>query len=277
MNKIMKCLLLCIPLCGVFIGGVFLEAPPVARTIDSDIGMSIPQPGTSAWRFTEGSSITRFKKHGFNAALPDGRANVYLHGDSYIEALMVPDDKKPDAVLTRELGGTNLVWGIGRSGTGIPSFIVHAREYERVFGLPRVHIFFVTSSDDITGDKGDEYVWDESGIQKCTPKTSQMQMGLVRVVNKYHLNFLISCYNNYNQFKRKRWHFFPEFSSSVKTKSVSRSCGSTDELLDVLCDEIRRTIKAPVLFVYCPDTPVLANGSVSFQEGEECFLNLGGD
>lgn len=275
MNTIMKYLPWFIPLCGVFIGAFFLEAPPVARTIDPEIGMSIPLPGSSSWRFTEGGSITRFKEHGLNAALPDGIANVYLHGDSYIEALMVPDEKKPDAVLTRELGGINLVWGIGRSGTGIPSFIVHAREYERLFGMPKVHVFFVTSSDDITGDNGDEYIWNESGIHKCPPKTSRMQMSFVRMVNKYHLNFLISCYNNFNRLKHKRWHFYPSASSIVETNLPS-PCLSTSELLDMLCDEIRRTIKAPVLFVYCPDTPVITNGCIIFQEGEECFLKLKG-
>lgn len=91
----MKWLMAMIGILGVvWLCGIFLEAPPVARVIDNDVGMSVPQPGTSVWRFTEGNSNTRFKEHGLNAALPDGRANIYLHGDSYIEGLMLSDEKK---------------------------------------------------------------------------------------------------------------------------------------------------------------------------------------
>ena len=273
----MKWLMAMIGILGVvWLCGIFLEAPPVARVIDNDVGMSVPQPGTSVWRFTEGNSNTRFKEHGLNAALPDGRANIYLHGDSYIEGLMLSDEKKPDVVLTKALGGTNLVWGIGRSGIGIPSFIVHAREYERVFGVPRVHVFFVTSSDDILGDQGDEYVWDREGVSKCAPRTSPSKMKLIRFVNKYHLNFLISCYNNFNRLKKRRWHLVPGISRGDTSKQSSDESAPVAQCFEALCGEIKRTVKAPVLFVYCPHTPVLANGSVTCSAGEECFLKVKG-
>lgn len=261
----------------VYISGIFLEASPVARVIDEKIGMSVPQPDTSAWRFTEGGSITRFKKHGLNAALPDGIANVYLHGDSYIEALMVPDDKKPDAVLTHALGGTNLVWGIGRSGTGLPSFIVHAREYERAFGIPKVHIFFVTSLDDVTCDQGDEFVWGEHGVRKCAPRMSEAQMRLSRIINRYHLNFILSAYTKINQLKHKRWRFLPysvNGENPCAERELSTPVSSVEDKLDFLCDEMVRTIQAPVLIVYCPSTPVLINGEIIYQEGDACFHEL---
>ena len=262
---------------AVYITGIFLEASPVARVVDPVVGMSVPQEGSSVWRFTEGCSITKFKEHGLNAALPAGRANVYLHGDSYIEALMVPDEKKPDAVLTHALGGTNLVWGIGRSGTGIPSFIVHAREYERTFGIPRLHIFFVTSTDDIIGDIGDEFVWDEEGVRKCPPRTSPAQMRLARIVNRYHINFILSAYNKIKMLKSKRWRLLPGFGAGKSVVPMKRHQGEGQgckEKFGFLCAEIKRTIRAPVLFVYCPNAPVLENGAVSFPVGDEIFCGM---
>ena len=247
----------------VFIVGIFLAPAPVARSYDSSLLLKVPMANSSAWRFTEGYAISRFGKHGFNAYLPENSASrIYLHGDSYVEALQVSDDNKPDAVMTRFYNENPVVYGYGRSGTGLPSFIVHARECERAFGKPLCHVFFVTSiSSDIFDDSGVDFVW-EKEVLKTNPNAAfdSMRDKSARIFNQLHLNFISSA-----------GQLFSTWLAGLNRQNTlsKKNSGTTgDESLKLrqqiqrLVSEMKKGIEAPCVIAYCPFVPSIANGEI---------------
>jgi hypothetical protein len=250
----------------VFVGGVLLSASPVAREVDSLLNVSTPKEGSSVLRFTEGYAISRFGKHGHNpCAHNDGidiADTIFLHGDSFIEALQVPDECKPDVVLAKCLGGSIGVIGIGRSGAGFPSMIVRARAYEKAFGAPKYHLFFSANMDnDVFGDEGDEFVRTTDGIVQCMPKASGGRQKMINVINRFHFNCLLSCWTDIQVILRKRWHFLPRFHKTKKRTSFPRQKDLAGEL-NFLCGEMRKDISAPVIVVYCPSVPAIRHGQI---------------
>lgn len=251
-------------------GGILLSASPVAREVDLKLNVSTPQDGSSVWRFTEGCAISRFGKHGLNpcawVADLDIKKTIFLHGDSFVEALQVSDECKPDAVLAKCLGGKTRVIGIGRSGAGFPSMIVRARAYEEAFGVPKCHLFFSSNiHNDVFGDEGDEFARTEQGIEQRPPKSSASQMKMARFINRFRLNCLLSAYQGLQGIMKKRWRFAPHFPKSSKPTVPKREQDIEGELR-FLCGEMRKDIAAPIIVVYCPQIPYAKQGQIVLKD-----------
>lgn len=250
----------------VVVGGVLLSASPIAREVDPLLNVSMPKEGSSAWRFTEGYAISRFGKHGLNPCVWHEGMNIaetiFLHGDSFVEALQVPDECKPDVVLAKCLDDKADVIGIGRSGSGFPSMIVRARAYEKVLGVPKCHLFFSSNIDnDVFGDEGDEFVRTADGIVQCPPRASVVQQKMINAINLFHLNCMLSGYSGVQAIMRKRWHFMPRFPKAEKSAPGPRQKDLAGEL-NFLCGEMRKDISAPVIVVYCPSVPTIRHGRI---------------
>lgn len=254
----------------VVASGILLSASPVSREVDPLLNVSTPKDGSTVWRFTEGYAISCFGKHGLNPCVQNDGTDIadtiFLHGDSFVEALQVPDECKPDVMLAKFLGGKAGVIGIGRSGSGFPSMIVRARAYEKVFGAPKCHLFLSSSIDnDVFGDEGDEFVRTADGIVQCPPKASAVQQKMINAINRFHLNCMLSGYTGIQASMRKRWHFMPRFHKPKKRTSGTRQKDLAGEL-NFLCGEMRKDISAPVIVVYCPSVPAIRHGRIERED-----------
>lgn len=231
---------------------------PVARVMDEDMKLVVPLEGGELFRCTEGVARSRFGIFGFNPVVADKifgmTPKIFLYGDSFVEALQVQDEFKPDAVMSRHLGGVATTFGIGRSGAGLKSFIMRAQGYERAFGRPVCHVFFIASvRDDLFHDQG--------GVVdgKC-------QLAFSNFASRFHLNVLLATYTIGRSLKNRSLHLF--HLSCSKETPVTIECRDVLTTIQFFVGEIKEKISAPVLIVYCPNVPRIHKGEVVFLDDE---------
>lgn len=236
---------------------LFIGASPVARIFDEKLGMVVPLDGSEVVRFSEGGARTRFGAHGFNPFVAervhDVGQKVFLYGDSFVEALQVADEAKPDVAMTRSLNGAAIAFGVGRSGAGLKSFIKRAGCYERAFGRPVCHVFFVASvRDDLFHDYGVEPV--------------EKQLEFSNFVNRFHLSGLLAAYTAGQNLIKADLNFIPGRRDAFN----SRPRGEKDvsAVTRLIVEEIKAKVGAPVLIAYCPNVPQMRRGEISFVNDE---------
>ena len=242
--------------CAVLWGASILFARQyVSWTYDERLAEIVPESGSEVINFREGMAITRYADYGLNACCPfqkDGKF-VLLHGDSYVEAFQLDDDKKPDAVLAHEIGNGVRVHGIGRSGAGLPSMILRAQSYERTLGMPAVHVFLVASGirNDLFEDTGGA-VRIETGYAK--PATSGFSCRVAKVRNLLHLNF-ITTFNKVLKDIHGRF-------GSHNVQAPQNIAHNVEEEARFVLLFMRRSLKSPCAIVYCPNLPrIVGRGS----------------
>lgn len=237
---------------AVALVALFVGALPVARIFDEKLGMVVPLDGSEAVRFSEGGARSRFGAHGFNPVVAgkihDVGQKVFLYGDSFVEALQVADEAKPDAVMTRNFNGAAITFGIGRSGAGLKSFIKRAGCYELAFGRPVCHVFFVASvRDDLFHDYGAEPV-------------GEKQLEFSNFVNRFHLNGLLAAYTAGQSLIKAELNFIP--GRQVAFNSRARAEKDVAAVTHVIVGEIKTKVSAPVLIAYCPNVPQMRRGEI---------------
>lgn len=136
--------------------GAILCSSDSHPVFDAQLNAWVPQAGVARqWR-DEGWATTRYGAHGLlrdtEAQLGAKPPLIFLHGDSFVEALQVPDDEKPEAQLTRCLRGAGgeplsgaLVVGLGESGLSAAGICFRLPRYEQLLGVPQLHIVMFTS------------------------------------------------------------------------------------------------------------------------------------
>ena len=244
---------------AVALVALFVGALPVARIFDEKLGMVVPLDGSEVVRFSEGGARSRFGAHGFNPVVAgkihDVGQKVFLYGDSFVEALQVADEAKPDAVMTRNFNGAAITFGIGRSGAGLKSFIKRAGCYELAFGRPVCHVFFVASvRDDLFHDYGAEPV-------------GEKQLEFSNFVNRFHLNGMLAAYTAGQSLIKAELNFIP--GRQVAFNSRARAEKDVAAVTHVIVGEIKTKVSAPVLIAYCPNVPQMRRGEISFENEED--------
>lgn len=169
----------------VWISSILLGSHVQVVGYDKELGMKIPLCGYSCLRMKEGAALSCYGRYGLNASVgvPDACSFYFLHGDSFIEAFQVSDTQKPDFTLSRYLGDAVSVFGIGRSGAGLPSMISRAVRYEACVGVPVAHLFFVAS-----GIRNDVYEDGFVGVKELPERQSAIDNRIW--MNRLYLNFL---------------------------------------------------------------------------------------
>lgn len=278
-SRVFKWLVAFVGVCiCVYFAGVVLCDAPVARCVDDRTRLVVPLNGSSVYKFTEGVAKSEFGEHGFNK-LHDSKSLdggvIFLHGDSFVEALQVEDAKKPDIVLEKALGSGTAVIGLGRSGTGLPTFIVHAEEYEKNFRIPKCHIFIVTSViEDSLFDNGDEYQLTPKGLSCRIGAVSDRLLSVSRFINRFHLNILIACYARIGDVRNKKWRFWPAPKRSRTDTADVIGKDYFAERLELLFAEMEANVKAPVVIAYCPNVPRLEKGEIRFDDLDWEYVQL---
>ena len=263
-----------VALTGVFLviwcASVFLGAQAKALIMDPELGLIVPKEGSSVMRLTEGGACSHYAQHGLNefvASRALGNSKFFLlHGDSHIEAFQVPDESKPDAVLSRYLKGKAVAYGTGQSGYGFASMIVRAKEYERVMGIPIAHVFFTEMGleDDVLGDGMDEVRRTEKGFVRKAKKMSSRDMLVRTLLNKTYLNFLIWRPTIEHLHLLPRW----DKPSPADGGNKSRKEKLVSELVFVL-DDMKCNLKAPSVIVYGRRIPSMSQGGIVSRVGDD--------
>lgn len=251
---------------------IVLDGQVQCRTLNREIGFDIPTEGYSVARFTEGGAVSHFGWKGLNPVVLrrwDGSsAHFMLLGDSYVEALQVSDENKPDAVLTRYLGGKAVVLGSGVSGFGFPSMIARAAAYENAIGKPIANIFLCASGidNDVLSDVSAEKLPPYGYRAICSSDRSQLKIFIQVTLNRLYLNFIPSC------MKRLEGVF-------LSPKDERRNAEGVDQRNDRLRDELEYALNAmkhldgePII-VYCPNVPKLKNGVIGMNDNEIVAAN----
>lgn len=241
---------------------IFLGSHPNWRVNDPETGFQLPAPGSFVARFTEGGAVSHYGRLGLNPIVYSERNKTkpffLLHGDSYIEALQVSDEDKPDAVLTSELSERAVCYGTGRSGYGFPSMLGRAMEYERVLGRPVAHIFFCASGirNDVFEDGGGEIEKIGSGYKKKIVGMSSAHTLYSKIVNRLHINFLVEAHKAIadvlSEYRK------PKMSAQSKTEAKD----DLERELEFIFKAMNSQLKAPAVIVYCPVVPRISHGCV---------------
>lgn len=241
---------------------IFLGSHPTFRVNDPQTGLQLPAKGSVVTRFTEGCGVSRYGTLGLNSYQDKieyrNKPFFLLHGDSFVEALQVSDENKPDAVLTRSLSNSAVAYGVGRSGYGFPSMIGRAIEYEKALGYPKAHIFFCASgiSNDVFEDGGDEVEKKDGGFCKRVVPISQRKLLCSRIVNLFHLNFVTDV-------AKKLYTLNGKYGRILQpVRPNHRESQKLEDELNYILNSMKTQLHSPVIIVYCPNIPRIKKGVV---------------
>ncbi len=237
--------------------------------VDDKLGITIPVPGSSIARFTEGGAVSHYGVCGLNPVVLekwDGKSTrIMLYGDSYVEAFQVQDDEKPDAVLTKYLGDNAVAFGIGVSGFGLPSMIARATAYEKVMGKPVLNVFFCASGirNDVLADTTAQKTLPIGYVEKVTRGKNTLKINIVRIINRFYLNFVPVIW--------KKLSGICKSSHAPQTVCLEDSGSETESLRDELSYILRsmKELQGDSVIVYCPELPKIKNGNILTNDMDE--------
>jgi hypothetical protein len=264
----------------LWITSQFLGKSIPVYSYDKELELWVLKENSEVVQRLEGFAISCYGRYGLNKALwarkDQFKTNIFLFGDSFIEALNVADENKPDSVLTRHLekmlGQKKLlVWGVGESGLSVAGQIVKMSKYEKVLGKPLVYVIFTTG---VENDFGPE-VSDSRAKLVSNPEWQIVKQpdglfhggGKTRdLFGRFRVNFVRDIINNLKSLREGRLVFFriPKKAAFLESTSADnlnwnrRLSQSTEFLLT----RLREQTDAPILIVYCPRLPRIQRGVV---------------
>ena len=249
---------------------------------DAGLDLWVLKENTAIKQCLEGDATSYYGRHGLNKTLwmraAQYQTNIFLFGDSFIEALNVSDEKKPDAVLTRHLermmGLTNLVaWGIGEAGLSCAAQIVKLPKYEKVLGKPMVHVIFTTGIENDFGpgvsDTRAKLIDDPECRIVEESDASFRNGGRIReLLGRYRVNFVRDIINNLKSLQESGLIFFRFPTTTTSSDSISADNHAWKVRLQqstgFLLKRLREQTAAPILIAYCPRLPRIQKGVVDF-------------
>lgn len=255
----------------------------------------------SGWTITErteGWASSSVYEHGLiGSPLRDhlNQPKVLIWGDSFVEAIQVADDDKMHRQLARLLAsesGLRAV-GIGEPWWSVADHIVRLPDYERTLQDVRLHVIHLNSLEDTFPDqypgarvslflsepdlRFEKY---DNEIQELEPPTHSgsfanslyrlrlqfflhLRTRLIKIASLDGLRFSlgIAQESGDDPFAHRAWNRFLE-----------PSWGAAEAPMDAwrfLLRELDATTEIPILFVYAPPTPALADGSVILANPEK--------
>ncbi len=267
----------------VWVGGYFLDSYPSAVWSEAVSRRVPPEGGVIQWR-REGWATTRFWKYGISGVderCMSAKARVLIWGDSYVEALQVNDGDKAAQQATHlwsEQGRSDLVaLGVGVSGASAADYYFGFDLYEKLLAPVPVHVVLVSQLEDFYPDENSHELArfvsepDMHFVPFARPPTSSYE----QTINWYH-RYRLQAYKQLKDavvggngkqpfWRRAQWRMGPR-KPSLKAGGETRISLATPEQIDAAFDfvftKFREKTSRPILFVYCPAIPRIAQGEI---------------
>ncbi len=267
----------------VLVGGYFLDSYPAA-VWSEDVHRRVPPEGaTIQWR-REGWATTRFWKYGISGVddrCMTAKARVLIWGDSYVEALQVNDEDKAAQQATRlwsEQGRSDLVaLGVGLSGASAADYYVGFDLYEKLLVPVPVHVVLISQFEDYYPDEPTHELArlvsepDLHVVPFARPPTSPYE----QTINWYH-RYRLQAFKQLKEavvggsgkqpfWHRARWRMGPRKPAPKATEAIRMSQATPEQVdasLDFVFTKFREKTRHPLLFIYCPAIPRIAEGYI---------------
>lgn len=264
---------------ALWIAGAFFCNSGSHVVFDRELGQFVPAPGTSRkWR-SEGWATTCFGPHGLlrdtASQISTNTPLIFLHGDSFVEALQVNDVDKPETQLTRalratapaSLGRNAVVLGLGYSGLAAADVYFRIPRYEHVFGGPRLHIIMFSGMFRFLPDANQPVtaVFTRTPqfrfAERATTHDSAWNLPLTRLLDRLH-GYVI-------------WHVRRKLAAadaldlrfavgpvrpSAHPAPPPDDPAAARAAFNFLAARLRAQTRAPILVVYSPSLPGLRDG-----------------
>ncbi len=247
-------------------------------------------PGGMTYYFrSEGWGVTHIGEHGLigTDSIKDiVEDKVVIWGDSYVEALHVPDqDKMAEQFnILCDSDRTNRLYAIsvGRSGKSVADYYFNIPQYEKVIAGIRYHCIILGSMDDLLPDQpaSGEYRYVSFPAYQFTPvtdiskDTSKRSIKIKQCLNILRLQFIWNVYrdlflgykNDKPLIKSLRFKPGPNIAKGQLSQNANTGSEATRDAFTFAIDKLKKATKVPVVFIYCPAIPYIKNGAIQYDD-----------
>jgi hypothetical protein len=291
------------------IGALVCDSAPEWE-YNSTLGFNVRRAGSQQRYRSEGGAISHFAAWGLNpvtAGAATGTAmKVFMHGDSFVEALQVTDGDKPDAQLTRALIGGRpsaraaVVLGLGSAGASGADYYYRIPAWERALGAPAAHVIISQQVDDFLPGSIFQHhsrFLDEPRfrlVEDSESAVSPRKAMIARWINRLRLEVVVQIAHRWRTARKEglRFRVGPLPLKEPPLDGERRTADKERAAFDYMFSMLRRQTAQPILVVYCPPILKLRDGAVqttdvnadSVERLEQCaraqgvdFLTVGPD
>lgn len=278
---------------------VFSDSTPIEEWSEP-LGRNILAPGSTYQERREGWATNHIGEHGLFGSRPEDLAapsKIVIWGDSFVEAFHVEDASKMHRQLTGLRQGETRIKSaaiaVGERFCSIADYRFRIPDYEAVLGDVKLHVIHLYSLEDTFPD---QYPGGRISLFLTEPTLhlekydnefreieTPVSPGRARLlIDQYHLQFFSRLRTSLTKVARLNGLRFAPGIAQKSTgdpaahrawnRFLDPAWGSAEPPVEAwrfLLRELDSTTEAPILFVYAPPTPALADGQLVLENPEK--------
>ena len=262
----------------IWVLSVFFANSIVPVQWDDELGLYVPMEGITTRFRSEGWADTVRGSHGLTRAgeqmLRETGPTTLLWGDSFAEALQVEESERIAGVYNK-LSKKNKIVTVAGGGLGAADYYFNIPRYERLGGNINGHIILLVGMDDVSPkrqvDCHSRFLADPWRFEASSCEPSSLALRFAPLFSRWNLEFLHLVYRSLLDYQ---FRFTPGPVQRVRRRLEQSLDVDMEEGWEYLVESLKERASGNLVFVYAPRIPVLRDGLVVLENGEEARKEL---